>query len=406
MGAFEFVALDERGRQRKGVREADTARQIRQQLRESHWTPLEVREVSRRGGKGERAARFGGLRGISATDLALITRQLATLVRSALPVEEALQAVARQTEKPRLKAVLLAVRARVIEGHSLAAGLQEFPRIFPELYRATVAAGEQSGHLDVVLERLADYTERRQMLRQKMGLALFYPLLLTVMAVLVTGALLAFVVPQVVQVFADIGQQLPPLTRALIAISEFVQNYGLIALLVAAGLLVVWMLLLRREAVRYFAHRWLLRLPVVAKLVRGLNTARFARTFSILTGSGVPVLEGLRISAQVLSNLPMRRAVMEVADRVREGASIHVSLEKTGLFPPMVIHLIASGEASGNLEEMLERAAGNQEREVETFTAALLGIFEPVLILAMGGLVLLIVVAILLPVFELNQLVR
>lgn len=406
MGAFEYVALDERGRQRKGVREADTARQIRQQLRESRWTPLEVREVTRRGGKGEASTRFGGLRGISATDLALLTRQLATLVRSALPVEEALQAVARQTEKPRIKAVLLAVRARVIEGHSLAAGLQEFPRIFPELYRATVAAGEQSGHLDVVLERLADYTERRQMLRQKMSLALFYPLLLTVMAILVTAALLAFVVPQVVQVFADIGQELPPLTLALIAISEFVQNYGLISLLGIVALLVVWLILLRREAVKLFAHRWLLRLPVLAKLVRGLNTARFARTFSILTGSGVPVLEGLRISAQVLANLPMRRGVIQVADRVREGASIHASLEKTGLFPPMVIHLIASGESSGNLEEMLERAAANQEREVETFTAALLGIFEPMLILAMGGLVLLIVVAILLPVFELNQLVR
>ncbi len=406
MGAYEFVALDERGKQRKGIREADTARQIRQQLRESHWTPLEVREVAQRAGTKGGGSRVSGLRGVSATDLALLTRQLATLVRSALPVEEALQAVARQTEKPRIKAVLLAVRARVIEGHSLAAGLQEFPRIFPELYRATVAAGEQSGHLDVVLERLADYTERRQMLRQKMGLALFYPLLLTVMAILVTAALLAFVVPQVVQVFADIGQQLPPLTRALIAVSEFVQGYGLVLLLGIVGLLIIWLLLLRQEAIKLFAHRLMLRLPVLAKLVRGLNTARFARTFSILTGSGVPVLEGLRISAQVLANLPMRRGVEQVADRVREGASIHTALEKTGLFPPMVIHLIASGESSGNLEEMLERAAGNQEREVETFTAALLGIFEPMLILLMGGLVLLIVVAILLPVFELNQLVR
>jgi len=206
------------------------------------------------------------------------------------------------------------------------------------------------------------------------------------MAILVTGALLAFVVPQVVQVFADIGQQLPPLTRALIAISEFVQNYGLILLFAVLGLSIVWLLLLRQGQIKLVAHRTMLRMPVLAKLVRGLNTARFARTFSILTGSGVPVLEGLRISAQVLANLPMRGGVEQVADRVREGASIHAALEKTGLFPPMVIHLIASGESSGNLEEMLERAASNQEREVETFTAALLGIFEPV--------------------FELNQLVR
>ncbi len=405
MGAFEFVALDEQGRQRKGMREADTARQIRQQLRDARWTPLEVHEIAQREG-GSRERRFVGLRGISSTDLALLTRQLATLVRSALPVEEALQAVARQTEKSRIKAILLAVRAKVTEGHSLASGLQSFPRVFPELFRATVAAGEQSGHLDTVLERLADYTERRQILRQKMGLALFYPILLTVMAFLITGLLLAFVVPEVVQVFADIGQQLPPLTRALIAISEFLQANGLLMLVLGAGLVVLWFWLLRREPVRLFAHRLLLRMPLLAKLVRGSNAARFARTFSILMGSGVPVLEALRISAQVLANLPMRHAVLQVADRVREGSSIHSALEKIGHFPPMVIHLIASGEASGNLEEMLERAASNQERELETFTAALLGLFEPLLILLMGGLVLLIVVAILLPVFDLNQLVR
>ena len=405
MGAFEFVALDEQGRQRKGMREADTARQIRQQLRDARWTPLEVHEIAQREG-GSRERRFVGLRGISATDLALLTRQLATLVRSALPVEEALQAVARQTEKSRIKAILLAVRAKVTEGHSLASGLQSFPRVFPELFRATVAAGEQSGHLDTVLERLADYTERRQILRQKMGLALFYPILLTVMAFLITGLLLAFVVPEVVQVFTDIGQQLPPLTRALIAISEFLQANGLLMLVLCVGLIVLWFWLLRREPVRLFAHRLLLRMPLLAKLVRGSNAARFARTFSILMGSGVPVLEALRISAQVLANLPMRHAVLQVADRVREGSSIHSALEKIGHFPPMVIHLIASGEASGNLEEMLERAASNQERELETFTAALLGLFEPLLILLMGGLVLLIVVAILLPVFDLNQLVR
>jgi len=405
MGAFEFVALDERGRQRKGVREADTARQIRQQLRDARWTPLEVREIAQRDG-GDKGKRFVGLRGISATDLALLTRQLATLVRSALPVEEALQAVARQTEKSRIKAILLAVRAKVTEGHSLASGLQAFPRVFPELFRATVAAGEQSGHLDAVLERLADYTERRQILRQKMGLALFYPILLTFMAILITGALLAFVVPEVVQVFADIGQQLPPLTRALITISGFLQANGLLMLIFIVGLTLLWFWLLRREAVRLFAHGLLLRMPMIAKLTRGANAARFSRTFSILMGSGVPVLEALRISAQVLANLPMRRAVLQVADRVREGSSIHSALEKTGHFPPMVIHLIASGEASGNLEEMLERAAANQERELETFTAALLGLFEPLLILLMGGLVLLIVVAILLPVFDLNQLVR
>lgn len=405
MGAYEFVALDTRGRQRKGVREGDTARQVRQSLREENWTPLEVHEIARTEGRRGRGSMVLG-RSVGATDLALVTRQLATLIRSALPVEEALQSVARQTEKARLRSILLAVRARVNEGHSLAVGLDGFPRVFPELFRATVAAGEQSGHLDAVLERLADYTERRQQLRQKMALALFYPTLLTGMAILVTSALLAYVVPKVVGVFNDLGHQLPPLTRALIAVSGFLQSYGLILLGVIVVLAVVWSRLLRRETVRSAYHGLLLRLPLIGRLTRGSNTARFARTFSILFGSGVPVLEALRISAQVLSNLPMRQAVMEVADRVREGSSIHTALERTGLFPPMTVHLIASGEASGHLDEMLERAANNQERELETMTAALLGAFEPLLILVMGGIVLMIVVAILLPIFDLNQLVR
>ncbi len=404
MPAFEFTALDATGREHKGLLEGDSPRAVRQQLRERQWTPLNVQEVAAREAKSAR--RFSLQRGVAAVDLALMTRQLATLVRSGLPLEESVRAVSQQTEKQRLKSMLLGVRSRVMEGHSLAAGLAEFPHVFPELYRATVAAGEQSGHLDVVLERLADYTESRQQLRQKIQLALFYPALLTLLAISVVVLLLTYVVPQVVQVFQNIGQELPILTRGLIALSDFMRTYGL-ALLVLLGLAgagIGW--LLRKPGPLRQWHALLLRLPLISRLTRGLNTARFARTFSILLASGVPVLEALRIAAEVIGNLPMRDAVEAAARKVREGTSIFSALDKSGYFPPMTLHLIASGEASGKLEDMLERAATSQEREIEVMVATLLGLFEPLLIVVMGGLVLIIVLAILLPIFDLNQLVK
>jgi general secretion pathway protein F len=404
MGAFEYVALDSGGKEKKGVLEGDTARQVRQQLRDKGWMPLDVQEASQREAKSQRRT-IRMRRGVSATDLALITRQLATLVRSGLPLEESLRAASQQTEKARLKSMLMAVRSRVMEGHTLATGLGDFPHVFPELYRTTVSAGEQSGHVDVVLERLADYTESRQQMQQKIQLALFYPALLTLVAVVVVIALMTYVVPQVVQVFENIGQELPWLTQTLIAVSDFLRNNGIVALLLlaAAGSGIAWVL--RKEGPKRRYHRVLLRLPLIGRLVRGINAGRFARTFSIVTASGVPVLEGLRIAAQVMSNLPMREAVDEATRLVREGASIYAALDKSGYFPPMMVHLIASGESSGKLEEMLERAAVNQEREIETLVSAIMGLFEPVLILVMGGLVLIIVLAILLPIFNLNQLV-
>ncbi len=404
MGAFEYQVLDGSGRERKGVMEGDTARQIRQQLRDKGWTPLSVEAVEQR--EARRKGGFSLRRGISATELALVTRQLATLVQSGMPVESALATAAEQSEKMRLKKIILAVRARVLEGHTLADALKEFPHVFPDLYRSTVAAGEHSGHLEAVLGRLADYTESRQALSQKMGLAMIYPALMIIVAILVVVVLLAYVVPQVVGVFDNIGQELPLLTRGLIAVSDFLTAWG-VALL---GLIVVsvtlFNLLLRKERFRSVYHRWLLRVPLVGRLVRGLNTARFARTFSILSASGVPVLEGMRIAAEVVTNLPMRRAVDEAARRVREGSSINRALHKSGFFPPMVVHLIASGEASGNLDEMLERAATSQERELETAVSALMGVLEPALILVMGVVVLVIVLAILLPIFDMNQLVH
>jgi general secretion pathway protein F len=406
MGAFEFVALDQGGKERKGVLEGDTPRQVRSQLRERGWVPLSVDEVRTRAAARAQRGGTGSRRGMSATDLALFTRQMATLVRSGLPVEEALSTVARQTDKPRVKGMVMGVRSRVMEGHALAAALEDFPQAFPELYRATVAAGEQSGFLAAVLERLADYTETRQQVGQKTMLSLLYPAIITVVAILVVSALLVYVVPQVVEVFQTTGQQLPDLTLALIATSDFLRAWGLYLLLALAVALIVLRLALRQPAARHGFHALLLRLPVLGRMIRGGNAARFARTLSIMAASGVPVLDSLRIAAQVLSNLPMRAAVETAAERVREGASLHQSLDASGYFPPMTIQLIASGEAGGNLEEMLERAANSQEREMDAYLAMLMGLFEPILILAMGGVVLIIVLAILLPIFELNQLVQ
>jgi general secretion pathway protein F len=403
MGAFEYTALDIKGREKTGVLEGDAARQIRQQLRELGLTPLSVEEVKQR---EERSSKKFFKTKISATDLSLITRQWATLVRSGLPVEEALRTVAQQSEKSRLKSMVVGVRSRVMEGHSLASALADFPHIFSELYRATIEAGEQSGHLEVVLERLADYTETRQQISQKMSQAMIYPVLLTVVAIAVVIGLLTYVVPKIVQVFESIGQELPALTKGLIASSEFLSSNGIYLLFVLLFIGVSFSYMLRIEKFKKSWHRFLLRLPLVGRMVKSVNSARFARTLSIVASSGVPILDGLRISSQVIANLPMREAVLTAANKVREGAAISTALDASKYFPPMTIHLIASGEASGNIENMLERAADSQEREMEALTAGLLGIFEPVLILVMGGVVLLIVLAILLPIFDMNQLVR
>lgn len=405
MGAFEYKALDARGRERKGTLEGDTPRSVRQMLREQGLTPLEVSAAA----ESERSTRprmsFGLGRGISAADLALLTRQIATLVRSALPLDEALQAVAQQTEKPRIRNILLAIRARVMEGHTLAYGLGEFPHVFPEIFRATVAAGEQTGHLDAVLERLAEYAEKRQALQQKLSVAMIYPIILVLMAFVIITAMLTYVVPKVVGVFANIGAELPALTRGLIATSDFLTGNWYWLVLVIGGTIFLTQRWLQNPDARRRYHRFLLRLPLIGRLTRGLNTARFARTLAILAGSGVPLLEALRISGQVVENIPMRQAVDEATSRIREGMGIARALGARKLFPPMTVHLIASGESSGQLETMLERAADAQEREMETLLSTFLGLLEPALILFMGMMVLLIVLAILLPIFELNQLV-
>ena len=406
MGAFEYTALDTGGREKKGVLEGDTARQVRQLLRERQLLPVSVTEVAQKEAATQKKSFTFSKRGVSASDLALFTRQLATLVRAGLPLEESLLAVSQQTEKPRVQSIVLGVRSRVMEGHTLADGLSEFPRVFPEIYRATVAAGEQSGHLDEILERLADYTENREQMRQKILGAMLYPIVLTIMCFGIVSGLLVYVVPKVVEVFESVKGKLPFITQVLIGTSDFFRIYGIylvIALVLLGFLFNRW---LQNPTARRSYHRLQLRMPLVGKLARGFNTARFTRTLSILSGSSVPVLEALRIAGDVVTNLPMRDAVLDAAQRVREGAPIGRSLAQSKLFPPMTIHLISSGESSGELEAMLERAALSQERELDALLAALVGLLGPLLIVTMGMFVMGIVFAMLLPIFELNNLIR
>ncbi len=407
MGAFEYVAVDGTGRERKGVVEGDTPRHVRQLLRDQGLLPVAVEEVVEKKESDRRTPRaLLFQRGLSAADLALVTRQLATLVKSGLPLEEALLAVSQQTDKPRVRSIVLGVRSKVMEGHTLADGLADFPGSFPEIYRATVAASEQSGHLDAVLERLADYTDNRQQLRSRTLSAMLYPVLLFVVCVAIVFFLLVSVVPKVVEVFRTSEAQLPILTQLLIGGSDFMREYGVWLVIAIAGAFFLFNRWLRVATNRRRWHAFLLRLPLVGKVVRGSNTARFARTLSTLTASTVPVLEALRISSEVVTNLPMKGAVEEAAVRVREGAPIGRSLGTSRVFPPMMIHLISSGETSGELDTMLERAAIHQERELDSILQAVVGLLGPLMILVMGGLVLLIVLAMLLPIFELNQLVQ
>jgi len=404
MGAFEYLALDQSGKESKGLIEGDTAKHVRQILRDRSLLPVQVTEVAQKEARRQRS--FSIRKGISASELAVLTRQLASLSQSGLPLEESLLAVAQQNDQVRTKSILLGVRSRVVEGYTLADGLGEFPQAFPELYRATVAAGEQSGHLDLVLDRLADYTEARQELRQRVTNAMIYPIALVVMAVAIISFMLATVVPRIVGIFENASGELPALTRWLITTSNFLRDHWFVLIVaVTAAIYGIWWLF-QRDGPRRKYHRFLLRMPITSRLTRGVNTARFTRTLSILSGSGVPILDALKIAARVIDNLPMRDAVTEATLRVREGASISRSLATSKLFPPMMIHMIASGEAGGKLDDMLARTAKYQEREVDGLIATLLGILQPLLIVIMGAIVMTIVLAILLPIFEINNLIR
>ena len=404
MPAFEYQALNEKGRQKKGVLEGDSARQIRQQLRDKNWTPLNIEMASEKQAN-QPFSRLFSATSISASDLALITRQLATLIQAGLSVDEALRAVSKQSEKSRIKSMILAIRAKVLEGYSLASALAEYPRSFPDIYRSTVAAGEKSGHLDLVLEQLADYTERRHETQQKIKMAMLYPFILMGVALLIIIGMLTYVVPKMVSVFENRDQALPFLTQALIDSSDFLKANGLWLALLMVLIGIVYQHAMKRETMRQRAHRFYLRIPLLAKIIKGADTARLTSTLSILFRSGVPLVEALSIAGAVTSNMCIRDAVSDAAEKVREGGSLHRSLDTSGYFPPMLIQMIASGEASGELDSMLERSAKNQQRELEGLLSTLVGLFEPIILLVMGGVVLVMVLAIMLPIISLNNLV-
>ena len=398
MPAFEFQALNPTGRTERGVLQADTARAARAALRERGLNPLAVQEV------GDRAT-AAGRRGLGGAQLALLTRQLSTLIAAGLPIADALAALAEGSEG-RLRTQVVALRARVMEGASLAAALGEFPETFPTLFRASVAAGEQAGKLDLVLARLAEYAERRDALRRRVLAALAYPALLSLVALAVVAGLMVYVVPNVIQVFAQFDRDLPWVTRVLIGVSDLLRGYGVWLLLAVLAALAGFLLALRDPRLRGRWQALLLRLPVVGRLLRALDTARFARTLALLTASAVPLLEALQIAAQVVERIPLRQALARVAVRVREGQGFASALAETRQFPPVVVRLAASGERAGRLDAMLFEAADFQERELDTALAVSTSVLGPGVIVLVGGMVLFIVLAILLPIFQLNTLIR
>lgn len=406
MAGFKYQAMDSAGKLKKGVLEVDSLRQARANLREDGLIPLEVEALVQQEQKpGARRQAFSR-RKISASDLSLITRQFATLIGSGLTVEQTMNALIEQAESEQQRQILAGIRGEVLAGNTLSASMGQYPHVFPELYRTLVRAGEQSGQLSEVLSRLANYTEDSQALRQKVTLAFVYPGIISLVAVCVITGLLTYVVPQVVEVFRNTNQTLPLLTRLLIGLSDFLRTTGIFWLIAIAIGIWLFSRAMRAEPFRLRVHQFLLRVPVVGRLIRGINTARLASTLAILTGSRVPLLTALQAGVGVMNNLPMKNALEEAQRMVREGATLSRSLGVSKMFPPVMVHLIASGEASGKLDTMLERVATQQTREIETRVSTLTALLEPLLILTMGVMVLIIVLAILLPIFELNQLVK
>jgi general secretion pathway protein F len=402
MSAFEYKALDPKGKQKKGVIEADSARQVRQQLREKGLAPLAVELTNE---KQSTNNVFTSKRRLSVKELSLLTRQIATLIQSGIPIEETLSAVASQSEKTHVRSMLLAVRAKVLEGYTLADSLAEYPLAFPHLYRSTVAAGEHAGHLDLVLNRLADYTEARQQARQKIQLAAIYPIILCFVAISIVVFLLTYVVPDIIEVFVNNGQELPSLTQGLLAVSDFLGAWGLLIFILLVAGSSAFKFSLRKDTVRFAFHKRLLHMPFIKKISRGSNTSQFASTLSILNSSGVPLVEAMKISSEVISNDCLKESLCEAAQKVSEGGNLHQSLEQTGFFPPMMIHMIASGESSGELDQMLERTATQQESDLQGLIETIVGLFEPLMLLFMGGVVLIIVLAIMLPILNMSNLV-
>ncbi|WUR12907.1 type II secretion system inner membrane protein GspF [[Empedobacter] haloabium] len=406
MPAFRYEAVDAGGATKKGVVNADSARSARADLRGQGLVPIKVDAISAQVDASGATARRGLGEKLSTTELALFTRQLASLLEAGLPLEQAFTALLEQAERAYVRDLIASIRSEVIGGASLSDVLGRHPRDFAEIYRALVASGEQIGQLSRVLSRLADYIERRNALVQKVKLAFTYPAIVTVVAFAIVIFLLTYVVPQIVSVFANTKQKLPLLTVIMLAVSDFVRHYGIFVAVLLVGAWVMWRKALENIALKTRWHTWLLTAPLYGKFERSLNTSRFASTLAITTGSGVPILRALETSRDTLSNVAMRQLVEEASDAVREGVSLARALSAQKHFPPMLIHMIRAGEITGELPAMLERAAAAQEADLERRTLTIAGLLEPALILAMGVVVLLIVLAVLMPIIEINQLVR
>jgi general secretion pathway protein F len=404
--AFRYEAVDSLGATRKGVVNADSARAARSDLRTQGLVPIAVDAIASQLDDSGQTRRRGLGDKLSTVELSLFTRQLASLLEASLPLEQAFTALLEQAERSYVRDLIASIRSEIMAGASLSDALAQHPRDFADIYRALVASGEQIGQLSRVLSRLADYIERRNSLVQKVRLAFTYPAIVTVVAFAIVIFLLTYVVPQIVSVFANTKQKLPLLTVIMLAISDFVRNYGLIVAAVVVALFYAWHMALKNPDVKLRWHRWLLTAPMYGKFERSLNTARFASTLAITTGSGVPILRALQTSRDTLSNVAMRAQVEEAAASVREGVGLARALSAHKHFPPMLIHMIRAGEVTGELPAMLDRAANAQEQDLERRALTIAGLLEPALILAMGVVVLLIVLAVLMPIIEINQLVR
>lgn len=399
MGAYHYQALTKTGSYNKGIIEAESERHARQLLRDRDLIPVEMRAVL-----AKQQLRVNKQK-LNSQDLTLVTRQLATLLAAGIPLEEALRGVSEQTEKNKVRELILGVHAKVLEGYALAKAMAEFPHAFSELYCATVHAGEQTGRLDIILEKLASYTEKQQEAKQKIQQALIYPALMIFISTAILCFLLAFVVPKIIDVFNSSQQSLPNMTKCLIAISGFIKVYGLSIFLILFVSLIIFKRSLTNTQLRMRWHQFLLKLPMIAYLVKSTNVARYIHTFSILFAAGVNVLETMRVSASLVTNLKMRQSFEQAAIRVKEGSAIHQALKEKSYLSPMSIHLVASGEKSGQLAAMMERAANYMDHEIKRLIDTALTLLEPMIILMMGGIVLFIVLATLLPIFSMEQLV-
>jgi general secretion pathway protein F len=400
MATYGYKAFEASGKQKSGVVQADSPRIARQMLRERGLIVAHVDVV-----KNDNLKKFSFKKTISALELSLITRQFAILLNSGLSVEQALTALIDQLDNTEQKSIMMSVRAEVLGGRPLAASMRVFPKVFPDVYCSLIHAGEQSGSLAGVMTKLADYSDKTRELTSKIMMALLYPVIVTIVAIIMIVALLVYVVPQVTKVFESSKQELPALTEILIATSNGLRNYGLIIFVVVVSMIVFVMQLLKRHHFKLRFHKWLLTIPVAGKLLINIDVARFTHTLALLLTSGVPMIAALEAGLNTLSNYMMKNAIDNALKVVQEGVPLAVALAHENVFPPVVIHLIASGEKSGNLEHLLEQAGAHQELELSHRSQLLTGILEPALILFMGGIVLLIVIAIMLPILNMNKMV-